>query len=121
MGRRSKSYEEVNSVETAVYFQVSERLKFTHFIHMLIRQQIHLLQFCPVFSWQRAEAIDNRRKSNRGPIVEDIRGSRQNGGNLMFTLNIPHKGYARHLFLETEVWSIDLPNRFERPAGQFTY
>lgn len=95
--------------------------KLTHFIDMLTGWQIHLLQFCPVFSWQRAEAIDNRRKSNRGPVVEDIRGSRQKGGNLMFTLNIPHKGYARHLFLETEVWSIDLPNRFERPAGQFTY
>lgn len=28
LGRRSKSYEAVNSVETAVYFQVSERLNW---------------------------------------------------------------------------------------------
>lgn len=129
LGRRSKSYEAVKLIEIAVYFQVSERLNwnmdeipevypFYSYVDWVANPSASVL---PGFSWQRAEAIDNRRKSNRGPIVEDIRGSSQKGDNLMFMLNIPHKGYARYLFLETEVWSIDLPTRFERPAGQFTY
>lgn len=97
----------MNSAETAVYFQVSEGLNWNKdeipevcpfYSHMLIGRLIHLLQFCSVFSWQRAEAIDNRRKSSRGPIVEDMRGSRQKGGNLMFTLNYITQGLCSASF-----------------------
>lgn len=54
------SYEAVNLAETAVYFQVSERLNwnkdeipevYPFYCHMLIERLIHLLQFCSGFSW----------------------------------------------------------------------
>lgn len=42
--------------------------------------------------------MDNGRKSNRGPIVEDMRGSRQQEGNLMFTLNYITQGLCSATF-----------------------
>ena len=59
MGRRLISYETVNSAESAVHFQVSERLNWKKdeipevypcYSPMLIGRLIHRLQFGSVFS-----------------------------------------------------------------------